>query len=83
MVESMLTEVEIAVRDTETAFLEMVANYHALSASQAEVECFEQRWRLLAGDGSVASVLLEQLLEGQERLAAAEFAFANNWQKPH
>jgi outer membrane protein TolC len=77
-VETIWAEVEIAVREVQTAWQETAGQYHAMIAKQAELRSLDARWRLLAGDGAVASVLLEQLLENQEALAATEFAFANS-----
>ena len=77
-VESVLTEVEVAVREVWTLRREMGYNYQALVAKQAEVAHLQARWALLPGDGNVASVLLEQLLESQEGTADAEFALASS-----
>jgi len=72
-----LAETEIAVRDVHTAYRELGAQYHAMVAETEEVRCLEARWRLLAGNGDVATVLLDQLLQNQEERSAAEFAFAS------
>ena len=43
-------EVEIAVRDVETGFREVVSRCHALIASEAELAYLTARWRALPGD---------------------------------
>lgn len=73
--EQVLAEVEIATRELATAHQEMQATYRALAASQEQLHSMEERWRLLPGDDRNASLYLEDLLEIQERLTAAEFAF--------
>ena len=70
--ETVQTEVDIAVRELHTAFREIVAKRRALSAAEAEVKTIEQRWqRMIDGSGS-SSLNLESLLRAQERVTAAE-----------
>ena len=45
-------EVEIAVRDVQTGFREVVSKCHALIASEAELEYLSARWRALPGDAA-------------------------------
>lgn len=68
-------EVEIAAREVETTYREMVSKYRALLAGQAEIDYLSQRWQLLPGDQQVAGVVLDDLLNAQERLADTEAGF--------
>jgi outer membrane protein TolC len=68
-------EVEIAAREVTTAYREMVSKYHSMAAYDAEVQFLTERWRLLPGDQQVAGVVLNDLLNAQERLADASFGF--------
>lgn len=66
------TEVDIAVRELNTAYQEIQAKNRALKASEQEVETIEARWARMA-DGSGQSALnLESLLRAQERVTEAE-----------
>ena len=67
---------EIAVRDVDTAYREMVSKYHAMAAGEAEIAYLTARWRALPGDQQNAGFALDELLSAQERLAQAEFDFA-------
>ena len=71
-------EVEVAAREVDTTYREMVSKYHAMKADQAEINYLTERWRLLPGDQQVAGVVLDDLLTAQERLADAEFGFARS-----
>jgi outer membrane protein TolC len=75
---SIRSEVEIAAREVDTTYREMVSKFHAMVADEAEIQYLTERWRLLPGDQQVAGVVLEDLLDAQERLANAEFGFANS-----
>ena len=68
-------EVEIAAREVMTTYREMVSKYHSMAAYDAEVQLLTERWRLLPGDQQVAGVVLNDLLNAQERLADASFGF--------
>jgi outer membrane protein TolC len=70
-------EVEIAVREVQTTYREMASKYQAMQAEQAAIEYLVQRWRLLPGDDQAAGVVLDDLLDAQERLTRAEFDFAH------
>jgi hypothetical protein len=73
--ETLRLDVEIAVREVQTTFRETAANYRAMEAAAVEVEYISDRWRLLPGTDRSASLLLEDLLDAQERLNIAEFAY--------
>lgn len=75
-VETGMTEVEIAAREHETSYQEMVARYQAMMAAEYSVGRAEQVFRETAGgDGVVVGVLLQDMLDAQERLAAEEAEF--------
>ena len=68
-------EVEIAVREVQTANREVEAKYQALDAAATEVDFIARRWKHLAGDDRTASLFLEDLFSAQERLTAQEFEY--------
>jgi outer membrane protein TolC len=76
--DTLRAEVEVAVRIVETAFREMHSKYRSMTAADAEVRYLGDRWRVLPGEDQVASFLLEDLLDAQERQAtqAADFVTA-------
>jgi outer membrane protein TolC len=69
------TEVEIAVRETETAFTEMVTKSQAVAAAGNEVVYLQDRWDHLPDPNESAILLIEDLLDAQERLADEERDF--------
>jgi outer membrane protein len=69
-------EVEIAVRDVAATYQEMVGKYRAMLAAQSEVDYSYQRWQVMAGEDRSASLLLEDLLDAQDRLVIEEYGFA-------
>ena len=71
-VEESLTSVEIASREVETSFREMVARYEAMNAAEREAEYLEDRWRVLPNANDSAAQLLDNLLDAQERVAEEE-----------
>ena len=80
------TEVEIAVRETQTAFTEMVTKKQAVDAAANEVLYLQDRWDHLPDPNESATLLIEDLLDAQERLAdeerdfvAAQTAYALSW----
>ncbi|WP_417739116.1 TolC family protein [Rosistilla oblonga] len=75
-VEQTLLEVDIAVRETQTAYREMVSKQRAVFAAAAEVQYLDQRWRALPSQQDSAVLLLENLLDAQQRLGNEESAFA-------
>lgn len=76
VVESGLTEVELALREAETSYREMLNRYESMMATGQEMDYLRDRWNLLPG-GSSTTQLLEDLLDAQERLADDEAAFVN------
>jgi outer membrane protein TolC len=76
VVETGLTEVEIAVREVHTAYQEMQGRYFAMLAASNESSFLADRWQTLPGLDDSVTLLLEDLLDSQERLANEESAFA-------
>ncbi len=68
------TEVEVAVRETKTAYSEMVAKTEAIRAASNEVAYLQQRWEILPDPNESAVLLIENLLDAQQRLADEELA---------
>lgn len=75
-VEGGLTEVEMAVREANTSYREMVNRHESMQATGEEMDYLRDRWDLLPG-GSSTTQLLEDLLDAQERLADDEAAFVS------
>lgn len=69
------TEVEVAVRETETAYAEMAAKQQSVDAAGNEVLYLQERWDFLPDPNESAILLIEDLLDAQERLADEERAF--------
>jgi outer membrane protein TolC len=76
-VESSLTEVEVAVREVQTSYREVVGKYQAMLAAANEMSYLDDRFRTLPGASDSATLLLEDLLDSQERLADEEGAFVD------
>ena len=76
-VATLMLEVEVAVRELETAYSEITAKYQAMQASRAEVEYMTDRWELLPGEEQAAPLYLDNLLQAQARQALAEAGFAD------
>jgi outer membrane protein len=74
--EKVNAEVEIAVREVETAHTELQAKHQSMRATAADMQYLQRRWETLPGEDGVASFVLQDLLDAQERLALAEFSFA-------
>lgn len=76
VLENVNSEVEIAAREVDTAYREMQAKMDAMIAADADTRYWQRRWEALPGDDRSASLLLDDLLDAQDRLAFAERAFA-------
>ncbi len=68
-------EVEIAVRDTLTAYREIAAKLQSMRAAESEVDFLTHRWELMPGEDRSTSLILEDLLTAQDRLAQQEFDY--------
>lgn len=66
------TEVDIAVRELNTAYQEIQARHRALNAAEAETKTIEARWAKMADGSGQSSLNLESLLRAQERVTEAE-----------
>jgi outer membrane protein TolC len=75
-VEEALTAVELAVREVETNYREMVGKYFAMVAVTDEADYLFDRWKTLPGVDDSAVLLLENLLDAQERVADEEASLA-------
>ncbi len=74
-VQTLTLEVDVAVREIETAYREMGARRAAMQAIDQDVQHLDRRWRALPGDDRSSSLFLDNLLLAQDRLAAAEASF--------
>ena len=66
------TEVDIAVRELNTAYQEIQAKNRALNAAQSEAETIRARWTKMADGSGQSSLNLESLLRAQERVTESE-----------
>jgi outer membrane protein TolC len=73
---TLLAEVEVAVREIDTARREIDGQWQAMQAAATDIQFMEERWRYLPGDDGRRSFLLEDLLRAQERLTGVEYEFA-------
>lgn len=71
-VETLKLEVEVAVHEVNASYESLSAKRRAMEAAVAEVEYLRDRWRLLPVDNGSASLLLEDLLDAQDRLTESE-----------
>ncbi|MCA8967649.1 MAG: TolC family protein, partial [Planctomycetes bacterium] len=74
-VETLLLEVQVAVREVNVGWREQHARYHAMQARGAELEGLEQRGVLGADSPALGGLLVDELLGAQERLRDSEHAF--------
>jgi outer membrane protein TolC len=65
-------ETELAVREIHTTFAELDSRKQSVAAASREVNYLVQRWQLLPEPGESAVLLIEDLLDAQERLAEEE-----------
>jgi len=77
-VEALKLEVQIAVNNVVTAYDEMSAKHLAMVASADAVDYVLSRWKELPAENGSSSLMLEDLLEAQERLADAEASLAQS-----
>ncbi|MEL6107891.1 MAG: TolC family protein [Planctomycetota bacterium] len=76
--ETAITEVEIAARETSTAFNEMQQKKLSVDATEAEVAYLTQRAELLPEEEDSLVLLTDNLLDAQERLAQEELELVNS-----
>ncbi|MFO0427815.1 MAG: TolC family protein [Planctomyces sp.] len=77
-VETSLTDVEVANREVETSWREMAGRFQAMEAAQNETNYLSDRFDVLPMAEESAILLLEDLLDGFERLADEESAFVES-----
>lgn len=77
-VEASLTDVEVSSREVETAFREMQARFEVMTSAQNETSYLKDRFDVLPMAEDSAILLLEDLLDGFERLADEEAAFVDS-----
>ena len=75
-IEQTLLEVDVAVRETQTAYREMISKQRAVSAATAETQYLDERWRMLPTARDSTVQLLENLLDAQQRVGTEEAALA-------
>ena len=69
-------EVEVAVREVNTAFRELQARSRSMAFAKSDAQSIHERWKTMV-EGRSATLLLEDLLDAQERLATQERTYAN------
>ena len=75
--EGAITEVEIAARETETAFRDLIEKRLAIEAAESEVQYLTKRYTELPGPNDSVILLIDNLLDAQQRLAAEEAGFVD------
>jgi outer membrane protein len=70
--ETIKVEVEVATREVETSFKEMLAKQQQIAAATSDTKSIANRWEMLPGADGNAGVVLDQLLRAQERQTSAE-----------
>ena len=78
-VQTLSLEVEVAVREMETSYNEMLAQQQAMNAGHAQLQSLEKRWELLPGENGNSALMLENLLNAQDRVVHTEGAFVQAW----
>lgn len=78
VVETGLTDVELAVREAETSYREMLGKFQSVIAAETESSYLEDRWKVLPGGDRGTTLLLEDLLDAQQRQADAEGEFVQS-----
>lgn len=75
--ETAIMEVEIASRETQTAYHDLLEKRLAIDATESEVAYLTERHRELPARDDSAILLIDNLLDAQERLARQESAFVD------
>ncbi|VAX09910.1 hypothetical protein MNBD_GAMMA26-1451 [hydrothermal vent metagenome] len=74
-VETLLLEVQVSVREVNTARQQVEADYQSMTAAKHELESISERGILSSDEGRLRGILLEDLLSAQERLTEKEQMF--------
>ncbi|MCO8121378.1 TolC family protein [Stieleria sp. TO1_6] len=77
-IQQLHAEVAAAVREVETSYREMNARYIAMVSAEDYMELISRRWRELPGEGDSSNLLLDDLLNSQDRLLVEEVKFAQS-----
>lgn len=77
-VEKSLTDVEIANREVQTAYSEMLSRYQSMLAAENETNYLQDRFDVLPASEDSAILLLEDLLDSYERVADEEALFVQS-----
>ena len=72
LTQSIHADVEVAVREVDTAFRLLHAKRDALEAAGMNAQSLHRRWETLPGDDRAASLLLQDLLDAQDRVLTQE-----------
>lgn len=65
-------EIETAVREVSVSIAETEMRYRTVTAARGEEEYLSRRWEMLAGDGGPVGLVLQDLLDSQQRRTDAE-----------
>jgi len=74
-IETVLLEVQVAVREINTSYREMQAKYTAMLAARKRLQAANERRDLIFSSGQLQSIYLEQLLADQLAVSEAEQTF--------
>jgi len=77
-IETIFLEVQVSVRELDTAYREMLSQYQAMLAYKSKLATLEERRSLSLGQTD-QSQYLKQLLDGQAEVATAEQAFLSSY----
>jgi outer membrane protein TolC len=69
--DTLLLEVQVAVREVNISYREVVAKQQSVRASEADLAAKRDRMALAGDSGAAGSVRLDELLDAQLRLALA------------
>lgn len=72
------TEVDIALRELNTSYLEIGAKSRALDAAESEAKTIEQRWLKMVDGNGTGGLNLESLLRAQERVTEQEREYVSS-----
>lgn len=72
-------EVGTAVRELRTSYAEMISQAKAARAGSRQLDQIVQRWKLLPGEDGNGSLVLDNMLNAQNRVVKAESAYLNAW----
>jgi outer membrane protein TolC len=75
MLQTVGLEVEVAVREVETSQRELLAKAAAVDSRDQQLKSLELRWEKLPREDLTATLVLENILTAQERLAEAETSY--------